>query len=778
MHVKAGVEVTMLPPSLIVDLARNDHYLENLSKMSSVVFSGGPLPESTGKLIAERTVLSGGYGASETSAVPQLPKDREDWAWFRFDVDESGLEFRERDNGLFEMVICRHNDPVRQLSQPVFFTIPELQHFETKDLFAPHPSKPGLWKYISRLDDLLILSNGEKVNPVVFEGTVGGVAGVKGCLMIGQGRFQPILLVEPVSFDREQKEMLESIWPVVMTANRSMPAHGRVLKDNIMFALPDKPLPRAGKGTIQRRAANELYSGEIDAMFLSLGSGTGRSDSTLNLSSLGATRETLQTFISNHLHLDDVTATTDFFALGMDSLQVINIVRVINAANPTKAVDAKDIYDHPTVESLAGLLHQDSKKPAGRFALFSMNDDYQSDDEDLEDSWLAMEQLYRQVESSMSPEAGNSKSGVRRWFRSSNDEAGPVVPPDGGTVAWLQVLAMFLVNLNNWGLVNSFGVFQAYYAGNPHFSAYSDTDIAWIGTLQGALLLIVGIISGPLFDKGFLRTIMLGASIGLVFALMMLSLATRYYEVMLTQGLLCGICSGLLYIPSIALIPVYFKRRRGLALGMATGGGPVGGVVYPIVFTRLLEEIGFSWAVRTIGFIALLTLGIAVLLTKPLSARAARELFERSAWGEQGYIFITAAAFFLLAGMFVPYFLAPQFASSMGVEEPTSYYTLSIISAAQFFGRLLPAWASDIRRQRYWGPEASLWAGDLGMAILGFCWIAVHNLGGYIPWLVLYGFFSGGEEDQVMKCWYGERTQELQKKRGVPDVGEALAKSE
>lgn len=32
---------------------------------------------------------------------------------------------------------------------------------------------------------------------------------------------------------------------------------------------------------------------------------------------------------------------------------------------------------------------------------------------------------------------------------------------------------------------------------------------------------------------------------------------------------------------------------------------------------------------------------------------------------------------------------------------------------------------------------------EAAMACLGFAWIAVDSLGGFVPWLVVYGFFSG-----------------------------------
>ena len=44
--------------------------------------------------------------------------------------------------------------------------------YHTKDVFEPHPTIPGAWKYIARLDDTIALENGEKFNPVMMEGTV------------------------------------------------------------------------------------------------------------------------------------------------------------------------------------------------------------------------------------------------------------------------------------------------------------------------------------------------------------------------------------------------------------------------------------------------------------------------------------------------------------------------------------------------------------------------------------------------------------------------------
>jgi hypothetical protein len=129
-------------------------------------------------------------------------------------------------------------------------------------------------------------------------------------------------------------------------------------------------------------------------------------------------------------------------------------------------------------------------------------------------------------------------------YSAENDEKFIIsmIPPDGGKTAWLQVLACFLINVNNWGLVNNFGAYQSFYETNI-LSNNSPSEIAWIGTVQAALLLIVGVLSGPLLDKEYFRIMLFSSAFTLVFALMMLSLATQYYQIKASSSDYVGVSS-------------------------------------------------------------------------------------------------------------------------------------------------------------------------------------------------------------------------------------------
>lgn len=80
--------------------------------------------------------------------------------------------------------------------------------------------------------------------------------------------------------------------------------------------------------------------------------------------------------------------------------------------------------------------------------------------------------------------------------------AGPPPPPNGGTRAWLQVLGAFFLNFNTWGLLNTFGTFQSEYS-TGFLSSSSQSSIAWIGSLQAFLMLVIGVLCGRALDAGY-----------------------------------------------------------------------------------------------------------------------------------------------------------------------------------------------------------------------------------------------------------------------------------
>ncbi|PPJ59429.1 hypothetical protein CBER1_02411 [Cercospora berteroae] len=312
-------------------------------------------------------------------------------------------------------------------------------------------------------------------------------------------------------------------------------------------------------------------------------------------------------------------------------------------------------------------------------------------------------------------------------------------PPDGGTTAWLQVLGGYFLFFNTWGLINAFGVFQTYYKGTL-LTSNSNSSISWIGTLTSFFLCASPISWGPVFDVGNPRILVLFGSCSVVFGIMMTSLCTEYWQLILAQGICCGIGGGCLFITATSILPSYFSSKRALVMGISASGSSLGGVVYPIIFTYVQPtHLGFGWAVRIIGFIAIITLAIPCIVIRPrVRPPGRRKIFDASILKEVPFQIMNLATFFGFVGQYIPYFFIEQFAAThdLGLE----FWMLIFLNIGSIPGRIVPSYIGD----KYFHPLKVLATTTTSATVLAFCWIAIKDsTAGLIVWCFLYGFFSG-----------------------------------
>ncbi|KIX03798.1 uncharacterized protein Z518_07351 [Rhinocladiella mackenziei CBS 650.93] len=315
---------------------------------------------------------------------------------------------------------------------------------------------------------------------------------------------------------------------------------------------------------------------------------------------------------------------------------------------------------------------------------------------------------------------------------------------DGGWQAWTYVLGGFLVFFNIWGFTFAFGAFQSYYALHLHPS-HSASSISWIGTIQSFLLIIVGVISGPLFDLGYYKTMILAGSFLTIFGIMMLSLSIEYYQILLSQGICVGLGCGLLYVPSLALVSGSFTTKRAIAVGVATCGIAVGGIVYTTTFSQLIARVGFPWTVRIMGFIAsgVFLLSFPCLLWKSPASnqrppRAARQLIDFSAFRDPLFDAFAAIMFFTFLGYIVPYFYIPAFAEQALHTSPSLALTALVVSqVTSLFGRAIAASVAH-----HVGGMVPWFVCTAVSVLFCFCWTAMDSVGSFFVFCALYGLFS------------------------------------
>ncbi|KAA8917672.1 hypothetical protein TRICI_000169 [Trichomonascus ciferrii] len=328
---------------------------------------------------------------------------------------------------------------------------------------------------------------------------------------------------------------------------------------------------------------------------------------------------------------------------------------------------------------------------------------------------------------------------IVNFLRTTDTGKDPGPPPDGGFVAWLQAILGNLVVFTTWGYINSYGVFQSYYT---EALDRSQSDISWMGSVQIFFLFFIGTFSGRATDAGWFRlTFLCGIIIQLV-GLFTTSVATKYYQVFLAQGVAVGIGSGLIFCSALSVVAPYFSKHRGFAIAVTATGSALGGLVYPATVSRLLPQVGFPWTMRVVSFLTLALHIPSIIFFRPrLPPRKTGPLLDLKAFKEPPYVLFTTGMFFNFWGLYVAFFYLGTFArDELDLSQSQSTDLLMVLNGIGVVSRLFPAFIAD----RWVGLLNSLIPFSLSTAIVMYCWAAVDSVAGLYVFAAFYGIVAAG----------------------------------
>ncbi|ESK83488.1 monocarboxylate permease-like protein [Moniliophthora roreri MCA 2997] len=314
--------------------------------------------------------------------------------------------------------------------------------------------------------------------------------------------------------------------------------------------------------------------------------------------------------------------------------------------------------------------------------------------------------------------------------------------PEGGPDATRTIIGAFMALFVQFGVMNSFGVFEAQYA-RVNLQSKSPSDIAWIGTCQFFVFFFSGAFVGRFFDSFGARPLLFPGAVILVLSLVATSYCYEFYQFFLAQGLLFGIGSSLVFYPALSSITHWYEQKRGRMMGLVTAGSSLGGVMFPIALNHLIPTLGFPLALRIIACICAAILLPASLLIR---TRLPRRPFNRDlgslvdvgGFKDIKYTLFLVASAITMLGSFNPYYFATLYSETHDYSSNITLYSLAILNAGSFFGRLIPGILAD--KLGFFNILSI--ALTVASTIL-FCWIAVSSAASFIIWLVFYGFFSG-----------------------------------
>lgn len=227
--------------------------------------------------------------------------------------------------------------------------------FHSKDVFTPHPTIPNRWKYVSRLDDRINLSNGEKVLPLPIEGLLKQHPLVHDAVVVGIGKAAPGLLVVQANSPEARKlsvhQFIISIWPMVQKANSRAEAFSQISRDLITILPHDAQFPRTDKGSMIRAEVYKVYSDLIESLY--------NHDHIVNEGlelSVHETESILFRLAREDLEMPLSTVDANFFSEGLDSLKAIHFRRLILRRfkfNQTMAPGPNVVFESGNISTLA-----------------------------------------------------------------------------------------------------------------------------------------------------------------------------------------------------------------------------------------------------------------------------------------------------------------------------------------------------------------------------------------------------------------------------------------
>ena len=327
---------------------------------------------------------------------------------------------------------------------------------------------------------------------------------------------------------------------------------------------------------------------------------------------------------------------------------------------------------------------------------------------------------------------------------------------------WVIVIAALIIGTLTFGIRNAFGVFFKSLEGEFGLSRAMTSGILSIHLVVGTVFIIIG---GWALDKYGPRilTFLMGLFTG--FSLILTSQASSPWQIYMSYSLLLSLGAGPAYSVLMATVSRWFNKKRGLAMGIASIGGPLGQIALAPLATYLILNIGWRTAFLVIGVIAGLTvMSLSVLQRKDPSKIGTLPDGDKAKSGEttilkddqktgrppagfsmRQLISMRVYWFLWLTGLFQGFCLFLVFthivpyAIDMGISAMSAAVALSLMALISILGRLIAGFISDRIGS---GITSIFCASIMAVALLWLIWS--HNIWMFYLFALVYGFAYGG----------------------------------
>jgi MFS family permease len=337
-------------------------------------------------------------------------------------------------------------------------------------------------------------------------------------------------------------------------------------------------------------------------------------------------------------------------------------------------------------------------------------------------------------------------TGLRRPDASGPDATGL----DTG-YAWVMLaLGTVLVALN-LGAMSSLSVFLKPLSAEFGWPRGA-TALAY--TAAAVTIGVAGVFWGRLADRYGTRPVVLVGAVAQPAVLLLLAWVaslSQFYGLYVALG---GFGFAAVNVPIIANVGLWFSRRKGLALGILSSGGPLGQALVAFLAAHVIEAHGWRTAYVTLAILyAVLALPLARLVrTPPLLAagRMAASGGDRAALplsAPAAVAWLSAAAVFCCTTMSIPIVHTVAMLTDRGLPYAEAARIFVVIMGSGVLGRILLGRLTD----RLGGLRSYLLASAL-QTVLVFWFIRVESLPLLYLLSALFGLGFSGVMTSVWVC--------------------------
>ena len=283
-------------------------------------------------------------------------------------------------------------------------------------------------------------------------------------------------------------------------------------------------------------------------------------------------------------------------------------------------------------------------------------------------------------------------------------------------MAWVVLGAAFLMQMVFSGVHFSFGVFlkpvAEEFGWGRGTTAFAYTLLWWVSSPAGLLL-------GWLSDRIGTRKILVFGAILFGLGVFLSSRIENLWQFCLYFGVLAGIGRAADRAPLLSAVLQFFRRRKGLAMGITLSGTGVGTLLFPWLARHMITVVDWRAAFAAMGILSwLILLPTAFIIRKPREGEAEaeqkgdRELQARELNGILGtadtdwtmsqvlrnrifWIFVvTGLACCVSHSLPLAHIVA--YASDKGIADLTAAGILGVIGVSAAAGRLMWGVTADI----------------------------------------------------------------------------------